>query len=123
MALNLAVSFLLLLAAIRYLGVSKGELSTVVIFATFAAAFLAGTLIPLTAGGLGVVDIAIVAGLASARSADTSVLIAAVFAWRIFYDLITIPIGVITITIFTRSHPDLLRTTRADLVPPRRPST
>jgi uncharacterized membrane protein YbhN (UPF0104 family) len=114
-AANLLVSFLLLLASLRFLGVDSSQIPTVVVFATFSAAFLAGTLIPLTAGGLGVVDIVLFVGLDAATSVNSDVIIAAVLVWRIFYDLVTIPIGACTLIAFSRSHADLLREARADL--------
>ena len=53
-AFNLGISFVMLLAALRLLGIGDSGLPAVEVFAIFAAAFLAGTLIPLTAVGLGV---------------------------------------------------------------------
>jgi len=105
---NLLTSFLMLLATLRFLGVSNTDVPTVVVFASFAAAFLAGTLIPLTAGGLGVVDIVMVSSLAAVTTVDTNILVAAVLVWRIFYDVVTLPVGALTLSSFSRSHADLL---------------
>jgi uncharacterized membrane protein YbhN (UPF0104 family) len=114
-AANLLVSFLLLLASLRFLGVDSSQVPMVIVFATFSAAFLAGSLIPLTAGGLGVVDLVLFVGLDVATSVDSDVIVAAVLVWRIFYDLVTIPIGACTLIAFSRSHADLLREARVDL--------
>ena len=106
---NLLVSFLMLLAAIRFLGVSSSELSTVVIFASFAAAFPAGTLVPISAGGIGVVDIVMITSIVKTTDVDNDVIVAAVLVWRIFYDVVTLPIGALTLSSFSRNHRDLLR--------------
>jgi uncharacterized membrane protein YbhN (UPF0104 family) len=106
---NLLISFLMLLAAIRFLGVSTSDVSTVVIFASFAAAFLAGTLIPISAGGIGVVDIVMITSIVKTTGVDTDVIVAAVLVWRIFYDVVTLPIGALTLSSFSRKHRDLLR--------------
>ena len=112
---NLGVSFIMLLASLRFLGISSGEIPTVEVFAVFAAAFLAGTLIPLTAGGLGVVDLVLIVGINAVTNGDTSVIVAAVVVWRIFYDIVTMPVGVITLLRFSHRHPDLLDQARDDL--------
>jgi uncharacterized membrane protein YbhN (UPF0104 family) len=108
-ACNLAVSFAMLLASIRFLGVSSSDLPTVVIFSTFAAAFLAGALIPISAGGIGVVDVVMITSLNAVNSVDSNVIIAAVLVWRIFYDIVTFPVGALTLMRFSRTHRELLR--------------
>lgn len=120
---NLMISFLMLLAAIRFLGVSTSEVSTVVIFASFAAAFLAGTLIPISAGGIGVVDIVMVTSIVKATGVDTDVIVAAVLVWRIFYDVVTLPIGALTLSSFSRDHRDLLRGAQETLTSKDDPNT
>ena len=37
------------------------------------------------------------------------VIVAAVLVWRIFYDVVTLPIGALTLSSFSRNHQDLLR--------------
>jgi hypothetical protein len=51
---DVGISFVMLLATLRFLGIGDSELPTVELFAIVAPAFLAETLIPLTASGLGV---------------------------------------------------------------------
>lgn len=114
-ACNLAVSFAMLLAAIRFLDVSSSDLPSVVIFSTFAAAFLAGTLIPISAGGIGVVDVVMITSLNAVTNVDSNVIIAAVLIWRIFYDIVTLPVGALTLMRFSRSHSALLRGAKATL--------
>jgi uncharacterized membrane protein YbhN (UPF0104 family) len=120
---NLMISFLMLLAAIRFLDVSTSEVSTVVIFASFAAAFLAGTLIPISAGGIGVVDIVMVTSIVKATGVDNDVIVAAVLVWRIFYDVVTLPIGALTLSSFSRNHPDLIRGAQDTLTSKDAPNT
>jgi uncharacterized membrane protein YbhN (UPF0104 family) len=108
-AANLFLSYLILLAALRFLDVPSNDLSNVVIFACFAAAFFAGTVIPITGSGLGIVDAALIGSLgAAASTTDNSVIVAAVVIWRIFYSLVTLPFGALTMTVFTRRHPGLI---------------
>lgn len=114
-AFNLGISFVMLLAALRFLGIGDSELPTIEVFAIFAAAFLAGTLIPLTAGGLGVVDLVLILGIEAVSDVNTSIIVAAVVAWRVFYDIVTMPVGVITLLRFTHRHPDLIDQARSDL--------
>jgi uncharacterized membrane protein YbhN (UPF0104 family) len=120
---NLLVSFLMLLAAIRFLGVSTSDVPTVVIFASFAAAFLAGTLIPISAGGIGVVDIVMVTSIVKTTGVDNDVIVAAVLVWRIFYDVVTLPIGALTLSSFSRNHRDLLRGAQESLTSGDHPDT
>jgi uncharacterized membrane protein YbhN (UPF0104 family) len=120
---NLLVSFLMLLAAIRFLGVSAADVPTVVIFASFAAAFLAGTLIPISAGGIGVVDIVMITSIVKTTGVDNDVIVAAVLVWRIFYDIVTLPIGALTLSSFSRKHPDILRGAQETLTSGDRPDS
>jgi uncharacterized protein (TIRG00374 family) len=108
-AANLALSYLILLAALRFLDVPSNDLSNVVIFACFAGAFFAGTVIPITGSGLGIVDAVLIGSLgAAASTTDNNVIVAAVVIWRIFYSLVTLPFGALTMTVFTRRHPGLI---------------
>ena len=47
-AVNLFVTYLILLAALRFVGVSSGEISAVDAFEAFAIAFWAGAVFPIT---------------------------------------------------------------------------
>jgi uncharacterized membrane protein YbhN (UPF0104 family) len=111
-ALNLLLTFLILLAAVRFVGVSQDELPTVEVFAAFALAFWAGAVIPITGSGLGVVDAVLIGSLATQTSASNSSLVAAALLWRVFYSFITLPFGAITLSRFRKANPDLLRRKR-----------
>ena len=107
-AANLFLSYLILVAALRFLDVPSSDVGAVVIFAIFAGAFFAGTVIPITGSGLGLVDAVLIGSLNAASSADNEVIVAAVVIWRIFYSLATLPFGAITMTTFTKKHPGLI---------------
>ena len=62
-AANLALTYLILLAALRFVGVSAADLSAVDAFTAFAIAFWAGAVLPITGSGLGVVDAVLIAAL------------------------------------------------------------
>ena len=98
----------ILVAALRFLDVPSSDVGNVVIFAIFAGAFFAGTVIPITGSGLGIVDAVLIGSLNAASSADNEVIVAAVVIWRIFYSLATLPFGAITMTTFTKKHPGLI---------------
>lgn len=106
-ALNLALTFLILLAALRFVGVSQAELVAVEVFAAFALAFWAGAVIPITGSGLGVVDAVLIATLATQTSASNSALVAAVLLWRVFYSFVTLPFGALMLGRFKKANPDL----------------
>jgi uncharacterized membrane protein YbhN (UPF0104 family) len=60
---NLLITYLILLAALRFVGVSGNELAAADVFAAFAIAFWAGAVLPITGSGLGVVDAVLIAAL------------------------------------------------------------
>ena len=62
-AANLFLTYLILLAALRFVDVSASELSAADAFAAFAIAFWAGAVFPITGSGLGVVDAVLIAML------------------------------------------------------------
>jgi uncharacterized membrane protein YbhN (UPF0104 family) len=70
-ALNLFVTYLILLAALRFVDVSAAE-----VFAAFAIAFWAGAVFPITGSGLGVVDAVLIAMLVELGSASDDALVA-----------------------------------------------
>ena len=76
-AANLFVTYLILLAALRFLGLSATELSAAEVFAAFAIAFWAGAVFPITGSGLGVVDAVLIAMLIELSSASDDTLLAA----------------------------------------------
>lgn len=99
---NLALTFLILLASLRFVGVSSAECSAADAFAAFAIAFWAGAVIPVTGSGLGVVDAVLIALLAEFSGADDDALVAAALLWRIFYSVLILPLGAITLSRFKR---------------------
>ena len=74
-----------LLASLRFVGVSGAELSAPDAFAAFAIAFWAGAVFPITGSGLGVVDAVLIAMLVELGSASDDALVAAALLWRVFY--------------------------------------
>ncbi len=104
-AANLCLTYLILLAALRFVGVSGAELSAVDAFAAFAIAFWAGAVFPITGSGLGVVDAVLIAMLIESSSASDDALLAAALLWRVFYSVITLPLGAITLSRFRKADP------------------
>jgi uncharacterized membrane protein YbhN (UPF0104 family) len=107
-AVNLFLTYLILLAALRFVGVSASELTAAEAFAAFAIAFWAGAVFPITGSGLGVVDAVLLALLVELGSADDDALVAAALLWRIFYTVLTLPLGAITLSRFRKANPDVL---------------
>ncbi len=96
-AANLLVTYLILLAALRFLGVSSSQLTAPDAFAAFAVAFWAGAVIPITGSGLGVVDAVLMTMLIESSSASDDTLVAAALLWRVFYSVAILPLGAITL--------------------------
>lgn len=107
-AANLLLTYLILLAALRFVGVSQGEVPAVEAFAAFALAFWAGTVIPITGSGLGVVDAVLIGTLATQTGASNDEVVAAAVLWRVFYTFITLPLGAVTLSRFRKANPELL---------------
>lgn len=109
--LNLALTYLILVVSLRSMGIGRSELGLALIFASFAAAFFAGVVIPITGSGLGVVDVVMVSALSASTTGDVDVntVVAAVVLWRLFYGLLAFIPGSLTLVRFTRTHRDLLR--------------
>jgi uncharacterized membrane protein YbhN (UPF0104 family) len=84
--------YLVLLVALRHVGVSNDEVNWAEILAVFAFARLA-TAIPFTPGGVGVVEFVLIAGLVGAGGAKPEV-VAAVLVYRALTYLLPVPIGV-----------------------------
>jgi hypothetical protein len=108
-AANLLLTYLILLAALRFVGASGPEISAVDAFAAFAIAFWAGAVLPITGSGLGVVDATLIAVLVDLSSADDDVLVAAALVWRVFYSVIALPLGALTLSHFHKANPGVLR--------------
>jgi uncharacterized membrane protein YbhN (UPF0104 family) len=108
-AVNLFLTYLILLAALRFVGVPAPELSAIDAFAAFAVAFWAGAVFPITGSGLGVVDAVLLTLLIELGSASDESLVAATLLWRIFYTVLTLPPGAITLSRFRKVNPNLLQ--------------
>ena len=106
---NLLLTYLILLAALRFVGVSSADLTAAQAFAAFAVAFWAGAVVPITGSGLGVVDAVLIGALIELSSASDDALVAAALLWRVFYSLIALPLGAITLARFRKTSPDALR--------------
>jgi uncharacterized membrane protein YbhN (UPF0104 family) len=104
-AANLALTYLLLLSALRFVGVSAHELPAAAAFAAFAIAFWAGAVLPITGSGLGVVDAVLIAMLFELGHAPDDALLAAALLWRVFYSAVPLPFGAITLSRYRRLEP------------------
>ena len=94
--------FLVLLLALRFVGVGADEVSLAEALAVFAFARLL-TAIPFTPGGLGVVELALITGLAAAGG-DRAMVAAAVLIFRALTYILPIPLGVVTYVIWQRKR-------------------
>jgi putative heme transporter len=94
---HLALWFVLLLA-LRHVGVSQSEVSTLQVLAVFAFGRLL-TALPVTPGGLGVVELGYIGGLVAAGG-DRPEVVAAVLLFRVLTYGIQIPIGGFTYLIW-----------------------
>jgi uncharacterized membrane protein YbhN (UPF0104 family) len=98
---HLALFFVLLLS-LRHMGVSEQELPAVEVFAVFAFSRLLGA-VPITPGGVGVIDLGYIGGLTSlvsAGSQEKAAIVAAVLIFRVLTYGIQIPIGGFTYLIW-----------------------
>jgi len=86
--------FLVLLLALRHVGVSEAEVSWIEALAAFALVRLLSAF-PLTPGGLGVVELGLAAALVLAGG-DEAPVVAAVLVFRVLTLLLPIPIGAVT---------------------------
>jgi len=108
-AVNLFLTYLILLAALRFVDVTPSELPAAEAFAAFAVAFWAGAVFPITGSGLGVVDAVLVAMLIELGSASDDALLAAALLWRVAYSVVTLPLGAITLSRFRKASGDMDR--------------
>lgn len=84
--------FLVLLLALRFVGVDGDQVSGVEVLAVFAFARLL-TAVPFTPGGLGVIELALITGLAAAGG-PRALVAAAVLVFRSLTYVLPIPIGI-----------------------------
>jgi putative heme transporter len=107
-AANLSLTYLILLAALRFVGASGSDLSAASAFGAFALAFWAGAVFPITGSGLGVVDAVLIAVLIDVSNAPDDVLVAAAVLWRVFYSVVALPPGAVTLSRFQKTNPEVL---------------
>jgi uncharacterized membrane protein YbhN (UPF0104 family) len=91
---QVALYFVLVLS-LRSMGISEEDLSAVEIFAIFSFSRLL-TAVPLTPGGVGIIDLGYVAGLTSFYSGEKAEIVAGVLIFRALTYGIQIPIGIFT---------------------------
>jgi uncharacterized protein (TIRG00374 family) len=94
--------FLVLLLALRFVGVGPDQVSLAEALAVFAFARLL-TAIPFTPGGLGVIELALITGLAAAGG-DRAAVAAAVLTFRALTYVLPIPIGLATYIFWRRNR-------------------
>jgi uncharacterized membrane protein YbhN (UPF0104 family) len=99
---QLALFFVLLLA-LRHMGIDQTEISTAKAFAVFSFSRLLSA-IPLTPGGVGVIDLGYVGGLtAGLPEADHAAVVAAVLIFRLLTYGIQIPLGGFTYFVWLKN--------------------
>jgi putative heme transporter len=94
--------FLVLLLCLRYVGVTAQDVGWIQALAVFSFARLL-TAIPITPGGLGVVEVALITGLAAAGGARAQVA-AAVLMFRGLTYVVPIPLGLATYLFYKRNR-------------------
>jgi uncharacterized protein (TIRG00374 family) len=92
--------FAVLLLSLRFVGVDSSQVGWAEALAVFAFARLL-TAIPFTPGGLGVVELALITGLAAAGG-DRASVAAAVLIFRALTYVLPIPLGLVTYVIWRR---------------------
>jgi len=98
--------FLVLLVSLRVLGVSGGDVTTVEAFAAWSLARLLGS-IPITPGGLGVVELGLTTALVGFGGNQVDV-VAAVLVFRFLTVVPTLLIGLVAGLTWKRHRPDYL---------------
>jgi uncharacterized protein (TIRG00374 family) len=88
-----------LIVSLRSMGVSEQELPAVEIFAVYAFSRLLSA-VPITPGGVGVIDLGYIAGLTGFYSGDKGAIVAGVLSFRLLTFGIQIPIGGFTYLIW-----------------------
>ncbi len=92
--------FLVLLLALRNMGVSQAEVSTAQVFAVFAFSRLLSA-VPVTPGGVGVIDLGYIGGLAAlVPESEKAAIVGAVLIFRALTYGVQIPIGAFTYLIW-----------------------
>ena len=91
--------FFVLLLSLRHMGVSESEVSTAEAFAVFAFSRLLSA-VPITPGGVGLIDLGYIGGLTAFDSLEKAQIVAAVLLFRALTYGIQIPIGGFTYIIW-----------------------
>ncbi len=65
-------------------------------------------MVPITGSGLGVVDGVLIAMLIELGGASDDALLAAALLWWVFYSVLTLPLGAITLGRYRKANPDVL---------------
>jgi putative heme transporter len=94
--------YLVLVVSLREMGVSEEEVSAAQILVAFAFARLL-TAIPLTPGGVGVIELALISAITSAGGDDAET-VAAVLIYRLLTYVLPIVIGVVTYVVWRRNR-------------------
>ena len=94
--------FLVLLLALRFVGVTESQVGWIEALAVFAFARLLSA-VPLTPGGLGVIEVALITGLSAAGGMRAEVA-AGVLVFRALTYVLPIPIGLGTYVFWRRNH-------------------
>ncbi len=92
--------YLLLLVCLRAVGVTSVEASAAAVLAAFAFGRLI-TAVPLTPGGLGVMEVGLTGALAAVGTADEATVVAAVLLFRFLTFATPIPLGLISWLLWT----------------------
>jgi len=95
--------FFVLLLSLRHMGVSEQDVATVEIFAVYAFSRLLSS-IPITPGGVGVIDLGYIAGLSAFDQGEHAAIVAGVLVFRVLTYGIQIPIGAFTYFIWRRKR-------------------
>jgi putative heme transporter len=93
--------FAVLLLSLRFCGVSAEQVGWAEALAVFAFARLL-TAVPFTPGGLGVIEVAMISGLAAAGG-DRAAVAAGVLVFRVLTYVLPIPLGVLTYVFWQRN--------------------
>jgi putative heme transporter len=92
--------FVVLLLSLRHLGVSEQEVSTAEAFAVYAFSRLLPLVVPITPGGVGVIDLGYIGGLTAFDGGEKAAIVAAVLLFRALTYAVQIPIGALTYLIW-----------------------
>ena len=108
-AVNLVVSYLLLLVALRSLGISSASLPWVDVFGAFALAFWLAAAVPINGSGIGVTDLVMISTLTDVSGVSSSDITAAVLIWRLFYSFTILPFGLYTLSQWRKDNPNVFK--------------